>query len=189
MGSHSYKVVRCKPLTKDHLPLNTAFSGPKGWSLVTGFTVTLKYGRKHCASSCCTTSIVRPVNCSSTCICILRCSHLHIRVPQVNTQHAFFAAYVTKINLLTNFPGTAHHQGDDGKLSGEHINFYFTYVCSEETECWESWVWSWGTLCMYSKTCQGDHSDKATTCPKRPLEPGPRDAISSQLTLDKETTW
>ena len=23
-------VVRCKPLTKDHLPLKTAFSGPKG---------------------------------------------------------------------------------------------------------------------------------------------------------------
>ena len=32
-------VVRCKPLTKDHLPLKTAFSGAKGWSLVTGFTV------------------------------------------------------------------------------------------------------------------------------------------------------
>ena len=37
--SHSYTVVRCKPLTKDHLPLKTVFSGPKGWSLVTGFTV------------------------------------------------------------------------------------------------------------------------------------------------------
>ena len=37
--SHSYMVVRCKPLTKDHLPLKTAYSGPKGWSLVTGFTV------------------------------------------------------------------------------------------------------------------------------------------------------
>ena len=32
-------VVRCKPLSKDHLPLKTAFPGPKGWSLVTGFTV------------------------------------------------------------------------------------------------------------------------------------------------------
>ena len=32
-------VVQCKPLTKDHLPLKTAFSGPKGWSLVTDFTV------------------------------------------------------------------------------------------------------------------------------------------------------
>ena len=32
-------VVRCKPLTKDHLPLKTAISGPKGWSLVTGCTV------------------------------------------------------------------------------------------------------------------------------------------------------
>ena len=32
-------VVPCKPLTKDHLPLKTAFSGPKRWSLVTGFTV------------------------------------------------------------------------------------------------------------------------------------------------------
>ena len=40
---------------------------------------------------------------------------------------------------------------------------------------------------MYSKTCQGDHSDKATTCPRRPLQPGPRDAISGQMTLDKET--
>ena len=30
-------VVRRKPLTKDHLPRKTAFSGPKGWSLVTGF--------------------------------------------------------------------------------------------------------------------------------------------------------
>ena len=30
---------RIRPLTKDHLPLKTAFSGPKGWSLVTGFTV------------------------------------------------------------------------------------------------------------------------------------------------------
>ena len=35
-------VVRCKPPTKDHLPLKTAFSGLKGWwSLVTGFTVLL----------------------------------------------------------------------------------------------------------------------------------------------------
>ena len=32
-------VVRCRPLTKDHLSLKTAFSGPKGWSLVTGLTV------------------------------------------------------------------------------------------------------------------------------------------------------
>ena len=32
-------VVRCKPLTKDHLPLKTTFPGTKGWSLVTGFTV------------------------------------------------------------------------------------------------------------------------------------------------------
>ena len=32
-------VARCKPLTKDHLPLKTAFAGTKGWSLVTGFTV------------------------------------------------------------------------------------------------------------------------------------------------------
>ena len=31
-------VVRYKPLTKDHLPLKTAFSGPKGWPLVTDFT-------------------------------------------------------------------------------------------------------------------------------------------------------
>ena len=38
MVSHSYKIVRCKPLTKDHLPLKTAFSGPKGWLLVTSFT-------------------------------------------------------------------------------------------------------------------------------------------------------
>ena len=36
-------IVPCKPLTKDHLPLKTAFSGPKGWwSLVTGFTVKSK---------------------------------------------------------------------------------------------------------------------------------------------------
>ena len=33
--------VRCKLLTKDYLSLKTAFSGPKGWSLVTGFTVVL----------------------------------------------------------------------------------------------------------------------------------------------------
>ena len=32
-------VARCKPLTKDHLPLKTAFAGTNGWSLVTGFTV------------------------------------------------------------------------------------------------------------------------------------------------------
>ena len=32
-------VMQCKPLTKDHLPLKTAFAGTKGWSLVTGFTV------------------------------------------------------------------------------------------------------------------------------------------------------
>ena len=32
-------VARCKPLTKDHLSLTTTFPGPKGWSLVTGFTV------------------------------------------------------------------------------------------------------------------------------------------------------
>ena len=32
-------VARCKPLTKDHLPLKTTFPGTKGWSLVTGFTV------------------------------------------------------------------------------------------------------------------------------------------------------
>ena len=32
-------VARCKPLTKDHLPLTTTFPGTKGWSLVTGFTV------------------------------------------------------------------------------------------------------------------------------------------------------
>ena len=32
-------VTRCKPLTKDHLLLKTAFAGTKGWSLVTGFTV------------------------------------------------------------------------------------------------------------------------------------------------------
>ena len=34
-----YMVARCKPLTKDHLLLKTAFAGPKGWSVVTGFTV------------------------------------------------------------------------------------------------------------------------------------------------------
>ena len=34
-------VAQCKPLTKDHLPLKTAFAGTKGkgWSLVPGFTV------------------------------------------------------------------------------------------------------------------------------------------------------
>ena len=32
-------VARCKPLTKDHLLLKTAFAGTKGWSLVTGSTV------------------------------------------------------------------------------------------------------------------------------------------------------
>ena len=32
-------ITRCKPLTKDHLPLKTTFPGTKGWSLVTGFTV------------------------------------------------------------------------------------------------------------------------------------------------------
>ena len=31
-------VVQCKPAAKDHLPLRTAFSGPKGWSLATGST-------------------------------------------------------------------------------------------------------------------------------------------------------
>ena len=36
-----HMVARCKPLTEDHLPLKTSFSGPKGWSLVTGFTVEL----------------------------------------------------------------------------------------------------------------------------------------------------
>ena len=28
-------VARCKPLTKDHLPLKTAFAGTKGWLVVT----------------------------------------------------------------------------------------------------------------------------------------------------------
>ena len=43
-------VVQCKPLTKDHLPLTTAFSGPKGWwSLVTGFT--LLVDRRHKVSA------------------------------------------------------------------------------------------------------------------------------------------
>ena len=32
------------------------------------------------------------------------------------------------------FPVPAHHQGDNSKLFGEQtFNFYFTYVCSEET--------------------------------------------------------
>ena len=46
-----------------------------------------------------------------------------------------------------------------------------------------------GGLCTLGKTCQGDHSNKATTCPRRPLKLGSRNAISSQMTLDKETTW
>ena len=32
-------VTQCKPPTKDHLVLKTAFAGTKGWSVVTGFTV------------------------------------------------------------------------------------------------------------------------------------------------------
>ena len=32
-------VTQCKPLTKDHLLLKTAFAGTKEWSVVTGFTV------------------------------------------------------------------------------------------------------------------------------------------------------
>ena len=38
-------VTRCKPLTKDHLLLKTAFAGIKGWSVVTGFTVHAQSGR------------------------------------------------------------------------------------------------------------------------------------------------
>ena len=38
------------------------------------------------------------------------------------------------------------------------------------------------TMTLYSKPV------KETTCSKRPLQPGPRHAISSQMTLDKETT-
>ena len=45
------------------------------------------------------------------------------------------------------------------------------------------------TIINIIKTGQGDHSDKATTCPRRPLKPGPRDVISSQMTPDKEITW
>ena len=41
------------------------------------------------------------------------------------------------------------------------------------------------TLCRVNLS----RSDKVTTWPRRPLQPGPRDAISSQMTLDKETTW
>ena len=39
-------VARCKPLTKDHLLLKTAFAGTKGRSVVTGFTV-FKLQRKQ----------------------------------------------------------------------------------------------------------------------------------------------
>ena len=42
---------------------------------------------------------------------------------------------------------------------------------------------SQSTKYMYNKTCQCDHSDKATTCPKRPLQLRLRDVISSQMTL------
>ena len=45
------------------------------------------------------------------------------------------------------------------------------------------------SVCRHSKTCHGDHSDKATTCPRRPRQAGPRDVILSQLTLDTEATW
>ena len=44
-------------------------------------------------------------------------------------------------------------------------------------------------LFLDSSSCYSDHSDKATICPRRPLQPGPRDAMSSQMTLDMETTW
>ena len=47
-------------------------------------------------------------------------------------------------------------------------------------------------LSTLGKTCQGDHSDKATTCPRGPLQLGPRArgvlVVSSHMTLDKETT-
>ena len=47
-----------------------------------------------------------------------------------------------------------------------------------------------GTISGEHKTCQGDHSDRATTCHRIPLQPGPRDAISRQPNeLAKETTW
>ena len=39
------------PLTKDHLPLKKAFSGLKGWSLVTGFTVHPLIALKCCCST------------------------------------------------------------------------------------------------------------------------------------------
>ena len=47
-----YTVARCKPLTKDHLLLKTAFAGTKGWSVVTGFTVdAFAYtGLYHCVT-------------------------------------------------------------------------------------------------------------------------------------------
>ena len=38
-----------------------------------------------------------------------------------------------------------------------------------------------------SQTCQGDQSDKLTTCPRGPIQPGPGDVIYSQM--DKETTY
>ena len=44
--------------------------------------------------------------------------------------------------------------------------------------------------CLASrKSCQGNHSDKTTTCHKRPLNPGQTDTISSQMNLDEATTW
>ena len=39
-------VTQCKPLTKDHLLLTTAFVGTKGWSVVSGFTVLRARSRK-----------------------------------------------------------------------------------------------------------------------------------------------
>ena len=59
----------------------------------------------------------------------------------------------------------------------------FECECVRDKGKWSPWQ-----VLPYSKTCQGDHSDKAITCPRRPLKPGPRDAISSQMNLDKETT-
>ena len=41
----------------------------------------------------------------------------------------------------------------------------------------------WVHLLEYTKTCQGDHSDKATSCPKGSLQPGTRNVISSRMTL------
>ena len=78
-------------------------------------------------------------------------------------------------------PYSGRHFTDD--LTGNHVPQVgpaWLCTCSGPLAC------SWSCWSPYQSTPK---PVKATTRIRRPLQPGPRDAISSQITLGKETTW